>query len=80
MKNITITADDETARWVRIEAAKHEMSVSRFVSRVLREKREGEDAYEAAMKQYLAMEPVVLHSSAKPYPSRDELHDRASIR
>ncbi|HET9672657.1 MAG TPA: hypothetical protein VFQ40_07390 [Actinomycetota bacterium] len=28
MKNVTVTLDDETARWVRIEAARRDESVS----------------------------------------------------
>jgi hypothetical protein len=80
-KNITITADEETARWVRIEAARHEKSVSRFVGDLLRERREREDEYERAMKWYLSREPVRLRSDPSThYPSREELHDRASLR
>jgi len=32
MKNVTISMDDATLRWVRIEAAKAGMSVSRWVA------------------------------------------------
>lgn len=77
MKNITISADDETARWVRIEAAKHEMSVSRFVGRLIREKRESGDEYEAAMKRFLSRDRKPLRSDPSiPYPTREEMHDR----
>lgn len=37
MRNVTITLDEEVARWVRIEAAKRETSVSRLVGEMLRE-------------------------------------------
>ena len=38
MKNITITLEPEVVRWVRIKAAEQEMSVSRYVSELLKEK------------------------------------------
>jgi plasmid stability protein len=38
MKNVTITLDEEVARWARILAAEHNKSVSRLVGEMLREK------------------------------------------
>ncbi len=35
MKNLTITMDEDVARWARRAAAEREMSVSRFVGEVL---------------------------------------------
>jgi hypothetical protein len=76
-KNITISTDRETARWVRVEAAKRDMSVSRFVGDLLRKQREQEDEYEQAMKAYLSREPVALRDDPdEPYPRREELYDR----
>jgi hypothetical protein len=39
MKNITISMDDETAAWARVEAAKAGKSVSRFIGDMLASKR-----------------------------------------
>lgn len=81
MKNITISADEETARWVRIEAAKQEMSVSRFLRELIRERRQKDGEYEQAMRRYLARERRPLRSDPSiPYPSREEIHDRGSFR
>jgi hypothetical protein len=55
MKNITITMIDDLARWVRVEAAKKERSVSRFVADAMRERKERNDRYTAAMTHYLAL-------------------------
>ena len=78
MKKVTITLDNGVARWVRIQAAKQNTSVSRLVGRMLRERMRGERRYQAAMKSYLSRKPTPLGGG--PYPSREELHDRKSFR
>ena len=80
MRNVTITLDEEVARWVRIEAAKREKSVSRLVGEMLREHMRSEDAYEVARRQFFAVEPRPLREDDSPLPSREELHDRAGLR
>jgi hypothetical protein len=79
MKNVTITVDEKVARWARVAAAKREMSLSRFVGEILREHMEEGVRYESAMREYLAM-PALGGSGGRTRPSRDELHDRASLR
>jgi plasmid stability protein len=49
MKNVTITLDEEVARWARIRAAEKETSVSRLVVEVLRERMFEEESYQTAM-------------------------------
>lgn len=80
MRNVTITLDDETAAWARIEAARRDTSVSRLVGEMLREKMARDDAYEIAKKRFKATEPVALTGEGERYPSRDETHDRAGLR
>jgi plasmid stability protein len=79
MKNVTVTLDDEIARWARIEAARREMSVSRFIREMLRERMGGQAAYDGAMGRYLSRSAVEL-KDVGPYPGREELHDRAGLR
>jgi hypothetical protein len=80
MKNVTITLDEKTVAWARKRAAEEDMSLSRFVGdlldRTMRQSRE----YERAMQGYLARAPVRLRKRGAGYPSRDELHDRSSLR
>jgi len=76
MKNITITLDEEVARWARLRAAESETSVSRFVGEMLREKMRERPAYQAAMQQYLAQSPAKLKGRREHYPRRQELHER----
>lgn len=77
MKNVTVTLDEEVARWTRIRAARLEMSVSGFLGELLREKMLQEEGYEAAMQQYLAVEPRALKSEGG-YPRRGELYERSA--
>jgi len=80
MKNITITLEEEVARWVRIEAAKRETSVARLVGEMLKEHMGSQDAYAAARQQFFAIEPRPLRRDDSPLPSREDLHDRAGLR
>lgn len=79
-RNVTITLDEETARWARIEAARRDMSVSKLVGELLREHMVGEQSYEDAMRAYLSAPPRRLKKRSGRYPKREELHDRAGLR
>ena len=80
MRNVTITLDEEVARWVRVKAAKRETSVSRLVGEMLQEQMRSEDAYEEARRQFFAVKPRTLRARDTPFPSREEVHDRAGLR
>jgi hypothetical protein len=79
MKNVTITLDEETARWARVEAAHRDMSVSRLIGELLREHMRARATYDDAMRRYLARAPAALKETGG-YPTREELHDRAGLR
>lgn len=79
-RNVTITLDEETARWARIEAARQDTSVSRLLGDILRERMEGRDAYTVARERYFSQEPRIHRRPDQPLPTRDELHDRAHLR
>jgi plasmid stability protein len=76
MKNVTITLDEETARWARIYAAEHDTSVSRMLGEMLQEKMRMEEHYRAAMRYYLSEPPRKLKRPGKKYPKREELYAR----
>jgi len=78
-RNLTITVDEAVARWARVRAAEKDISVSRLVGEMLKEKMQEERAYEAAMRLYLSRKPVMLKQRTG-YPNRDELHDRPGLR
>ncbi len=80
MKNVTITLDQETATWARVYAAERNSSVSRIVGEMLRERMLESRAYDEAMRNFLAKSPVKLRRQGSRYPTRDERHDRVSLR
>lgn len=80
LKNVTITLDEEVARWARIEAARRDTSVSQLVAQLLRELMLGTDDYAVARRRYFAQEPRVHRSPGARFPARDELHERAGLR
>jgi hypothetical protein len=66
------------AQWARVKAAREEMSLSRLVGRLLKDRMLEEKGYEAAKRRFLAVRPRLL--SDGPYPRREELHDRSRLR
>ena len=76
LKNVTIALDEETARWVRVEAAKRDSSVSKLLGEILRVEMRREAQYKAARRTYLAQEPGVHRSASQPLPFREDLHAR----
>jgi len=76
MRNVTITLDEEVARWARIKAAEQDTSVSRLVGEMLREKMSNEQSYQSSMKRYLSRKPRPLGHRGVKYPTREEIHER----
>ena len=62
-------------RIARVAAAERDVSVSRFVGDLLREKMAEEEAYELALQRNLARKARRLKAKGQRYPSREELHD-----
>jgi hypothetical protein len=79
-RNVTITLDEETARWARLEAARRDTSVSSLIGELLREHLDRAREYEAAMANYRSREPAALRVAGARYPTREELHDRSGMR
>jgi plasmid stability protein len=78
LRNITITLEDDIARWARIEAATHDTSVSRFLADILKERMLERGHYEAAKRRALARKPFLKTNGR--YLTREEVHDRARLR
>lgn len=80
MKNITITLPEEAARWARVRAAELDTSVSRLVGDLLTDMMHQEEGYRAAMRFALTPKSLRLSAPGTRYPTRDELHDRNTLR
>lgn len=73
MKNVTITMEEAALEWTRIEAAKRNTSVSRLVGEMLADKMRHDDAYERAMREWIADKSDFV-SDGQPYPKREEIY------
>ena len=74
MKNVTITLEEDVAKWVRIRAAELETSVSRLVGELLKQSMLKERDFDFAKSRFLGVDPRPLKHSGT-YPSRAELHE-----
>ncbi|MCJ7630699.1 MAG: hypothetical protein MUO50_20165 [Longimicrobiales bacterium] len=80
LKNVTVTLDEETAGWARIEAAKRDTSVSRLIGEMLRERMDWSGEYDVARARYFSQKPGLHRRTGQPFPTRDEIHERARLR
>lgn len=80
MKNVTITLDEETATWARLHAAQRNVSLSRFVGEVLRERMRQSGEYEAAMRRYFNSKLAIRRKPGERWLTREEVNDRAGLR
>jgi hypothetical protein len=78
LRNITITLEENLARWARIEAARSDTSVSRFLAEILKERMMQKGDYEAAKRRALARKPFLKTDGR--YLSREQAHDRERLR
>lgn len=78
LRNVTVTLEENIARWARLEAARQDVSVSRFLAGLLRERMVEQDAYQQSMRRALSRKPF-LKSDGR-YLSREEVHDRSGLR
>lgn len=78
LRNMTITVEEEVARWARVKAAREESSVSRLVGEMLKRQMHEDEGYAAAQRRALARKPF-LRSDGR-YLTREEVHDRTRLR
>lgn len=78
LRNVTVTLEESVAKWARIEAARNDISVSRLLASILKERMREKNGYDAAMRRALAREPFL--KSDGPYLSREEVHERSRFR
>jgi hypothetical protein len=79
MRNVTISLDEETARWARVEAARRDVSMSTLLRQVLEDAKAAQESYPDAMERFLSRPSMALKRQGS-YPHREELHDRARLR
>jgi len=78
LRNITITLEEEVARWARVEAARKDTSVSGYLAGVLKQQMREGGEYELAKRRALKRKPFL--KSGGEYLSREEAHERSRVR
>lgn len=77
-RNVTIALDESTARWVRVEAARHDMSVSQFLADMLADRRRWTEGYDSARKRFMSRAARPLRQPGGRLPTRDAVHERGT--
>jgi hypothetical protein len=75
---VTVTLEEDVARWARIEAARRDTSVSQLLGALLKERMSAQEGYNKAKRRALGRKPF-LRSNGR-YLTREEAHDRARLR
>jgi hypothetical protein len=77
LKNVTITLNPDVARWARRQAAEEDLSVSKYIARLLEKEMRQTDAYWRAYEEWKKL-PRDLGGSidASKRFTREEAHER----
>ena len=75
LRNVTITLEEEVARWARRKAAEENTSVAKLVGRMLERAMRLNDGYWRAYEEW-KQGPTLPGIATETLPSRDEIHGR----
>ena len=75
MKKITVTMEEDALEWVRIQAARDNISVSGYLGQLVEQARARDGAYERAMRAALKFQPLPFPENTR-YLSRSEESER----
>jgi hypothetical protein len=78
LRNVTITLDEEVARWARVRAAEANTSVSRLLGEELRRMMRQQQQFDRARRDFQRIDSAVI--SDDRYPRREDLRDRPGVR
>ena len=75
-KNVTIALTVETARWLRVEAARRDVSVSQYLADLVDRERQSSEGYDAARARFMGRHARRLGPEGMALPSRAQVHER----
>ena len=78
MKNVTLTLREDVADWLRVEAAKADLSMSAYVSQLLETQMGRGKEQLATLEHFLG--GAGFAGIAADLPKRDDLYDRPALR
>ena len=77
LKNVTITLDPEVARWARRQAADKDISVSKYIARLLEKEMRASDSYWRAYEEWKRLpRDLGANIDASKRMTREEAHER----
>jgi negative regulator of replication initiation len=79
MENVTLSLDDEVARWAQSRAKEIGKSLAQFLEQLLRDQAREDEVYKAAMERYFSLQPTRISETGE-YPRREEIYDRPIFR
>lgn len=76
-RNVTISLDDDLARWLRVAAAEADVSVSQYLATMVEDRRAQAQRNESALAAWRKRPMLRLRADASErFPSRDLMNER----
>jgi hypothetical protein len=75
-RNVTMVLSTDTARWLRIEAARRDVSVSQYLGDLVERERRQSERYDEMRARFMGRAPRRLGPAGARLPTRAELHER----
>ena len=84
-RNVTVSLDEDVAKWARVRAAQCDKSLSQLVADLIRRDMESDievqrERAKRGWEQFLSIGPWHLSNPGDRYPTRDEIYDRPVLR
>lgn len=79
-KRITLSLDSDTAARAQAKAGKRNISLSQYITEVVRNDLRYSHEYEQAMERFLSEKPLAKKRPGDRYLTRDEANDRSRLR
>jgi hypothetical protein len=80
MKTISVDLDDELFEFVCADATIVKLEPSHYVRELLKDCMEQERRYRESQRRFFTRKPFAFQFVDGRFPTRDEIHDRASLR
>lgn len=76
MRNVTVTLDEQTYRWARVEAARRDLSLSAFLRACLESESEEARDYAAAYERWRRIPSFPKGPDGGRWMTREEIYER----
>jgi hypothetical protein len=80
MRNVTISLDEDLVRRAKVEAARRDLSLSKYIAALLEERLCEDNEYQQAWRRFSQRPLRPLRDPVTPLPAREDLYDRSRLR